>query len=283
MATFNISGCCTMRDAFGFQEKCEHKVIHFLQFSSPVTWFEFITEPEKEFLTSDLDELSVDGIVKNNFTKKCIVNDYNRTVLSYYKDKADYFIFDFPEMVRYGLIKQTINDNRVHYFTSTGRVLKRNSKHMNFLDLLSGNKSLIHVSEYLTDDMIEKILAKLHDWLIYTKGYALKEIILVKTLNALDYYDGTMMRSFPNVEKLKQENALLNKIYTKFECLFDGCHVVEFPTNAYGIVPHKWGLLSLHYSKEIYDYLYGAFDFIANNFSGGGRTPVRIHSEHVRE
>ena len=50
-----------------------------------------IGEP-KVFSIDELDDLLVDGAIKNNFTKKCIINDYNRSVLSYFEKKVDYFI-----------------------------------------------------------------------------------------------------------------------------------------------------------------------------------------------
>lgn len=269
MTSFNISGCCTLMDAFGFQEKNKHEIIHFLQFTSPVTWFKYLSKPEKIFSVEDLAELSIDGILKRNFSKKCVVNDYNRTVLNYFQEKADYFIFDFTEMVRYGLVKQVIDDNRVHYFTATGRVMDRNSQNKNFLDLLSGKKEIISVDQYLSEELISEVMDNLKIWVCEKKGYKCEQIILVRTMNAVEYYDGTMMRSFPNRKKLEHENIHLEKIYSEFERKFKGCNVVRMPNNVYGIIPHKWGLLSLHFCNEVYDYLYNAFNMIANKCSGG--------------
>lgn len=53
MSKFNILSSCICRDAFGFQEKCEHEVITFLQSSSPVTWFKYNKKP-KNLITMDM-------------------------------------------------------------------------------------------------------------------------------------------------------------------------------------------------------------------------------------
>jgi len=273
MASFNISGCCTLRDAFGFRKNCEHDVVQFLQFSSPVTWFDFITEPPRRVTMEDMAELSVDGALKNNFSKKCVTTDYNRLALDYFRLDADYWIFDFPEMVKYGLIKQTTEDGAVHYFTATGRVLHKNSNNQCFLDILNGKKERIYSVSYLTDHEIEKVISDLYHWVIYEKQYQAEQIILVRTINALEYYDGTFLNDYPDKLKLETENILMEKIYDVFERYFAGCHVIKFPRNIYGELPHKWGLHPLHFCKEAYDYLYEMVDLISkksNIFSGGG-------------
>lgn len=260
MATFNISGCCTMRDIFGFKENCEHEVLHFLQFSSPVTWFDFLTKPQQKVGIDDLSDLTVDGELKNNFSKRCVLTDYNRNVLDYYKLKSDYWIFDFAEMVKYGLIRQTTEKGAIHYFTATGRISKKNRNNQCFLDILSGSKEKIDSFEFLTNEEIEKVISDLKNWVINEKQYDISQIILVRTLNAIEYYDGTSLKEYPNIVRLKIENQYMNKIYDTFEKYFSGCHVIKLPTNIYGVIPHKWGLHSLHFCKEVYDYLYEVID-----------------------
>lgn len=263
MSSFNISGCCTLRDTFAFRENSEHDVVQFLQFSSPVTWFDFITAPPQKITLEDLSELFVDGILKNNFTKKCVVTDYNRLALKYFQGRADYWIFDFPEMVIYGLIKQTTEEGIIHYFTATGRVLKKNKDNKCFLDVLPGKKEQIAPLSYLTDNKIEKVIADLYNWVVYDKNYTVEQVVLVRTINALEYCDGKVMQDYSNRKKLENENILLEKIYDVFERYFAGCHVIRFPENIYGEIPHKWGLHPLHYCKEAYDYLYGMIDLIS--------------------
>lgn len=269
MSTFNISGCCTLRDTFAFRKDNRHDVIHYLQFSSPVTWFEYESVPERYFNVEDLDGLNVDFEWKSNFTKRCVITDYNRSAKEYYKEKADFFILDLIEMVKYGLIKQTFPDEREsHFFTASGSIAYKNKDNQNFLGLLSGTMEKISPFDYLTDEMIEKIVSAFYDWLIFDKGYTEDQIILVKTFNATEYYDHNQLMQFSNKKLLENENELVAKTYECFANQFSRSHIINLPGNLYGVVPHKWGIHPLHFCAELYDYLYECFDLISTgNYS----------------
>lgn len=82
MASFNIYGCCICRDLFGFVPYNTHEVVHFLQSSSQISNFLFPTKPKKELTFEDFENIELP-----NFQKKCIIHDYNKTLLNYYTER----------------------------------------------------------------------------------------------------------------------------------------------------------------------------------------------------
>ena len=265
-ATININGCCVLRDIFGIREDAKstnYKIINFRQFSSPITWFIMNDKPQECIELEQLQNLTVDGLLKNNFTKKCVVDDYNKNVLQSYTCKSDYFLLDFAE-ARYGIVNLVSKDGQKHCFTATGRITKKNKDGICFLDLLQGEKVIDSYQKYDNAYNIHKTCELLVEWLINKMGYKESDIILVETQSALVYTDGKEMYEFPNKEKIISENIYIKKWNDKFKELTPNCNVIKLPDELLADTRNKWGLHSLHYCREVYDYLYEAVNVIIN-------------------
>ena len=266
MATFNILGTCINRDIFGFNPKNQHTVIKFLQSTSPIVDLFFNKKPQKALLNECFDNVTV----LNNFQKKCIINDYNKTVLDYFDTKADYFIIDLMHIVNTNLIKEIYSDGTEHYFTYSSWFKKA---YENGLEGFFSNSNLeiinrIHLIEAIG---IDAILDKLYNWLINEMGYKPEEIILVENKRANEYLDLNYLYPFEEGSRTNV-NTLLDKFHTVFETKFPECHVIKMPFGVYADSTHPWGLMDLHFCSEYYEYLYECIDSICQ----GGEPHLEI-------
>lgn len=196
-----------------------------------------------------------------NFIEKCIVNDYNKNFLDYYDEKSDYFIIDFATMVRDGLVKQTLEDGTIHYFTNSSKHRARNKVGRNVIEVLPGKKEYISSKEILQQENIALIVDRFCAWL-EEKGYKPKQLILVEVKHARYYSDEKRLIEFENWEQLEWENRTLDEINRLFLTRYPECHFIRFPDGYYGGLRHRWGLFSLHYCDEVYDYLYDMVNMI---------------------
>lgn len=258
MASFEILSSCICRDAFGFHPESEHSVMTFLQSSSPITWFELNDKPQKKLELDDFSNISI----LTNFQKKCIINDYNKTVLEQYLGKADFFIIDLISFASTGLGKIVYKNKKEHYFTF--------SKWFNIAythglkDILEGKVESVNRFSIIDEDLIEKTVNHYGHWLS-EKGYKAEEIILVKNKRVSSFSDGNLLYFFDENPVRERVNQILDQIYEVFERKLPGCHVIKMPIGVYSDMNHVWGLSELHFCKEYYDYLYRCFDAISKN------------------
>ena len=110
MATYNILGSCICRDLFGFQENNKHEVLTFLQATTALTWFCYDDKPSRIMGLDFYND--VEGL--SNFQKRCLVHDYNKTVLEQFTKKADYFITDMTEFASMNIARETDKENHHH-------------------------------------------------------------------------------------------------------------------------------------------------------------------------
>lgn len=259
MATFNILSSCICRDAFGFQEKCEHEVITFLQSTSALTWFHFDEKPIKPLKMNMFE--NIDSLSK--FQKKCIIKDYNKEVLGSYQKKSDFFIMDLTEFVSANLAEYVEKENeKSHFFSYTKwaatayddgikKFLPNELILHNAVDLLKNEELMIETIDYIKH------------WLLVEKGYKEDQIILVRDKKVDAYSDSKVLVYFDNKYKRKSINKTLEKVYDCFESKMPKCHVIDMPLGTYSDKYHRWGVTDLHFCKEYYDYLYQCFDLIA--------------------
>ncbi len=258
MATFNILSSCICRDAFGFQEKCEHDVITFLQSTSPLTWFQFRDKP-----VNFLDEKVFEN-VKNltSFQKRCIIKDYNKEVLSAYKTDADFFILDFTDFASANLAECIDEQGRSHFFSYTKWF---STAYKNELKEYLPEKMVVHNAVKILQDekILKETIDKVIEWLLVEKGYKEDQIILVRNKKVSAYTDSEVLVYFDNEYRRNQINSTLDRIYDYFANKMPKCHVIDMPIGTYSDKFHKWGVTDLHFCKDYYDYLYQCFDCIA--------------------
>lgn len=259
MSQFNIYGTCICRDLFSLIPENRHEVLHFLQSSSPFVNFMFEVKP-KRVLTEE-DFLNVKNI--NNFKKKCIINDYNKTVLDYFEKKADFFIIDLVHMANTNLFKEVYPDGTEHYFTKSSwfDLAYKNGLKSNFFD---GHDKLQMVNrlDLINEESIENLINSMVDWLICEQGYKEEQIILIENKRANYYSDGEVIRFFEQGTR-STVNDLLCSIYSMFKKHCPKCKVIRMPHTVYSDVHHIWGLTELHFCYEYYEYLYKSIDVIS--------------------
>lgn len=259
MSKFNILSSCICRDAFGFQEKCEHEVITFLQSSSPVTWFKYNKKP-KNLITMDMmNEVRT----LYNFQKKCILKDFNKEVLEAYNQKSDYFIIDLISLASTGVAKITQENGDTNFFTYSKWFNRAYCDGLK--SYLSGKIERYNAVEFLKNHkgLLEDTIGNLIDWLIDVKGYEEEQIIVVQNQRVDSWTDSQYLYFFDGKNNRKRVNDTLNKAYDYFHKKVPNCHMIKMPFDTYSDKNHKWGLTELHFCKEFYDYLYLCFDLIS--------------------
>lgn len=256
MAKYNILSSCICRDAFGYHPESKHEVANFLQSSSPITWFHLNDKPKKNIQMEDF--LNVTSL--SNFQKKCIINDYNKTVLEKFEEKADFFITDLVSFAGTGLAKQIYEDGSEHYFTF--------SKWFNIAythglgDKLEGKVESVNRFLLINQEFIKKTVSNYIEWIL-SKGYTADKIILVENKKVPYYSDGELLYYFEQNNSRDTVNGILDQIYSEFERQLPNCYVIKMPADVYADTRHIWGLTDLHFCKEYYDYLYECFDMIS--------------------
>lgn len=256
MATYNILGSCICRDAFGFRENNKHEVLTFLQATSALTWFHYNDKPSRMM---DLDFYNdVEGL--SNFQKRCLVHDYNKTVLEQFTKKADYFITDMTEFASMNIARETDKENHQHYFTFSkwfNTAYKNGAREK----LESSIKRINHL-DIIDEELIEKTIDNYVKWIL-DKGYTSEQVILIENKRAYMYTDGELLFCFDGKEYRDKLNKLLDKIYYCFKKKMPAAYAIKMPAGILCDKNHKWGLTDLHFCKEYYDYLYECIDMIS--------------------
>lgn len=253
----DIYGTCICRDLFGLVPYNTYKVRHFLQASSQIVNFIYNSKPQK--MMEENDFKNVKDI--NAFKRKCIINDYNKTVLDNYDDRADYYILDLVNIANTDLIKQTYDNNEVHYFTRSKWFTVAFEGGLKDSFFYNSKLETINRLKLLEEIGINDIIEKYVKWLIYEKEYTPEQIILIENKRAERYTAGKYIYNFETGTRV-QVNDLLDEVYLLFEQKCRGCNVIKMPENTYADVQHKWGLTDLHFCYEYYEYLYKCIDLI---------------------
>ncbi len=255
MATYNILSSCICRDGFGFREDNRHQILTFLQSTSPITWFELNNKPKYPITMDYFSNIEI-----KNFRKKCIINDYNKTVLNAYIDKSDFFITDLVSFAVANLAREIRNNEEIHYFTYSKWFREAYEKGLK--EYLPYKIEIVNRFDLIDEALIENTIDNYVKWII-SKGYKQNQVILVENKKVLSYSDGELLYYFENQESRNKINEVLDKIYDCFEKKMPECYVVKMPFGVYSDVHHKWGLTDLHFCKEYYDYLYECFDLVS--------------------
>lgn len=272
MATFNIYGCCICRDLFSFASNNTHEVIHFLQASSQMVNFLFNTKPKKELSFDDFE-----NIIMPNFEKKCIINDYNKTLVDYYTKTSDFFIVDLINIANTNLIKEIYEDGTEHYFTNSSWFSKAFEKGLNkfFLDSQLERLNRFDVLEEYGYDIVLDNLIK---W-IKGMGYKEEQLILIEDNRTPYYTHKGKLYCFPESTRDKV-NDKVAEVYKAFKEKCKGCHAVKMPVVTYADSNHKWSLTDQHFCHEVYEYLYKCVDAIADDFTFCDEKIAQLRDEY---
>ncbi len=258
MASFNIYGCCICRDLFGFVPYNTHEVVHFLQSSSQISNFLFPTKPKKELTFEDFENIELP-----NFQKKCIIHDYNKTLLNYYTEKTDFIIVDLTNIANTNLVKEISEDGYEHYFTHSAWF---NNAYRKGLDSFFTNSrfEIINRVDLLNKYGSDIILDRLIKWLKEKLHYKEEQIILIENNRTPYYTHEGKMYYFPSGTR-EEVNGILAELYKSFKEKCVNCHVIKLPIVAYADTDHPWSLTDQHFCHEFYEYLYQCVDAVAED------------------
>lgn len=249
MTTFSLLGMCILRDVFSLGNIKNCSVEYFLQSSNPAVDFIYDTKPETVMRVEEFDHNQKLRDI-TNFRKKCVLNDYNKTVLDYFKEKSDFFFLDLVAMVHTPIIRELTSDHE-HYFTNSA---------------FFSRAFEAGLEEFFKKSCLEKIpittlwkrldyrlvLDKYIFWLQNVMGYKPENIIVMENKMVHYYTDGNAFFSLNR--DFSKENDMLEEMYTYFAEKCKGCHIIKMPYNVYADKYHIWGVSDLHYCLEYYEY-----------------------------
>ena len=273
MATFNIYGCCVCRDLFTFAENNPHEVIHFLQGSSPMVNFYFNDKPKNILSMENFENINMP-----NFKKKCIINDYNKTLVDYYEKPSDYMIIDFADWANTNLYKQTYEDGSIHYFSCSAWF---NSAYKAGLKSFFSGSKIEAISRFKIFREIDAniIIDGLLDWLKNDLHYREDQIIMIENLR-LDHYEiDKQLYTFPKGAREKVNNRLV-EFYKLFKEKCPGCHSIKMPFGVYGDGRHPRLIHELHFCKEYYQYMYKCVNLIVDNSKTADERIAQLKEEY---
>ncbi|MDE5995998.1 MAG: hypothetical protein K2G56_03680 [Eubacterium sp.] len=273
MATFNIYGCCICRDLFSNIPYNTHEVSHFLQAASPIAHFFFNTKPKKELTMDDFENINMP-----NFEKKCIINDYNKTLVDYYTKPSDFFIVDLVFTANTNLINETYPDGTDHYFTCSSWFNKAYG--LGLKDFFKDSKiEKLNRLELLEEHGYDIVLDNLIKW-IKSLGYKEEQIILIEDNRTPNYTHAGKLYYFPE-ETRDAVNGRIADLCKSFKEKSPGCHTIKMPWGAYGDSANKWSLRDQHYSYEFYEYLYKCVDAITEDSSSCDQIIAQLREEYA--
>ncbi len=262
MATFNIYGTCICRDIFAFVPDNTHEIKYFLQSSSPIVNFIYRDKPKKLMTFDDFKNTTGGGKTLSHFQQKCIINDYNKTVVDYFAEKTDYFVTDLVFMANTNLIKEIYEDGQEHYWTRSLWFMKACSNELS--EFIQGKKLYPIDRLQLLDEIgYQETLDRYIDWLTVQQGYKQEQIILIENMRAHCWTDGETLQFFETGTRLRVRDYL-HKFYNYMEQKLPNCHVIKMPFGEYSDEHHKWGLTDLHFDYAYYEYAYKCIDAIVD-------------------
>ena len=124
-------------------------------------------------------------------------------------------------------------------------------------EIISDNNMLLKMMDEYLPVYFEKIKTL----------YNLNQIILLETKISDFHLSSTKVLSLnPYSNVLKNWTLRINHANRLAAKHLSGCHFIKFPKWVLADANHKWGLSSLHYRKEYYDYAFSCINIIAQNY-----------------
>lgn len=257
MKTINILGCCICRDIFRVNECSDkYKVNKFIQSVSPVSIV------EKSTSKTILSQNSLDYFTeRSNFAKRNIMHDFNKSVKETIASSlSDYLIVDLCEL-RFKMVKAITTDGYEFLLTQTSHITEIIANRDKVPDLEG-----ISFSEGFELDE-KSVFDYLKSYAVFlTQNYDSSKIILIENLPVSIHLNDEKkcMHSLNEVSVFLTAQKL-SAYYNYFESLIPDMNVVKGFDWIVGDANHLWGLDSLHFTDEYYNYLYRAINMIVDN------------------
>ncbi len=254
MKTFNILGCCILRDIFRINEcsKEKYAVKKFIQFCNPISMVN--TQNALNITEEDLNDFDWSG-----FCKRCFSFDNNKTVFSTIgQNPTDYLLLDLSEL-RFGnyLIKKL--DGSVYVTTYT-------KYQKEFIEKSEKQNEILSMEEkFFSDAEIFEVLDKYADEL--KSLYDEKKMIIVENRPATQYLDYNEKEIKTFVFHQYYNPIHMMNFYKYFEAKLPNAIIIKVPNNFYATSKHLWGVDPLHFENEYYEYLYKAMKICLNGYN----------------
>ncbi|MBE5768557.1 MAG: hypothetical protein E7333_03090 [Clostridiales bacterium] len=249
MTTFNVLGCCILRDIFRIAKDEEMKVNTFVQSCSPAS----IVEDKQ-----NQGRLSQDALSRydwSNFTKRNVCLDINKEVQQRIgENPADYMLIDLSEL-RFPVDRYTLASGDSFCVTRNKftKILQGDLDDM----LIAGEKVVSVEPIPLTEEMLTDVLEKYVEFL--RKVAYEKRIIVVENYLQYRVADDTAMCFHEyHAMGIHAKNQLLHHAYETLKKLLPNAHYIQMPEHCLGDASHFWGKDPLHFADEYYLYLYEA-------------------------
>ncbi len=195
--------------------------------------------------------------------KKCIIHDYNKTLLNYYTEKTDFIIVDLTNIANTNLVKEISEDGYEHYFTHSAWFNNAYRKGLNSF-FTNSRFEIINRVDLLNKYGSDIILDRLIKWLKEKLHYKEEQIILIENNRTPYYTHEGKMYYFPSGTR-EEVNGILAELYKSFKEKCVNCHVIKLPIVAYADTDHPWSLTDQHFCHEFYEYLYQCVDAVAED------------------
>lgn len=241
-----ILGSCVARDVFNFKNS-KYNVLHYCNGISP---FSLISQ------RSDI-QLEVNDLkCRSPFEKRSCCIDWNKSFEDFYLSdqiKTNILIIDLCD-ARLNIGK-SVSSKVFDFYFSVSTTFKENYNCDKFNSKLE--KFNYTVLNPLTISDLE--------WSFCIKNYCRliseflkpKKVIVIETMFAEKWIDGSCVNVFENVSYIRELNLLLNKLY---KCLYQNLtinyQVITLPDNFIADKNHKFGLFPCHYTSDVYEYIY---------------------------
>ena len=248
-----VSGCVSRDTCEKIVQEGEAVVLQYPGFCSCLSMVG--EKPDKQITMADMKDDRLSKVP--NFFKRGFVLDYNKTFFDYIREKkSDYFIFGISN------VRQNMLRKGSHIITREGNLFRMCKDMDNMFDL----NTYEPVSPFdFSDDELKTVAEKVSKEIMQL--YSPNQIILHKYYCAEDYDNDGALKTFPEIELIKKNNALFEKLNDYFAQNLKGCHVIEFPDNVVSNKKHKNGLHFLHYVDKYYEYCEEALKIIFSKMS----------------
>lgn len=232
LLTADIFGCCVSRDIFGIAGDRDVKICKYIEGISPVS--AFCTEKPDFQITAD------DSSEERMFRKRCVCHDFNKDVIqTLFFSGAEWVIVDTRPFV-YNLVRVSFGEKTIDFTETCFNTITREElkgyphrslepKEVDFGPFLYGYVN------FLRDRYGDKII-----------------LIQIRESDLIRREDGSI-DTFGNAE--------INAYVTELEHSFDKvildhlkCYYIKCPEKIIADQLHKWGVDSVHYIPEYYEY-----------------------------
>lgn len=187
--------------------------------------------------------------IKNNWENRMVVCDIEKRMLDILSQKKSQWLLVDLIDERFGLLEVKVG--KLTSYVTYSQVLKRSEYIKQIAE--KGNYEVIdqdEIDEYTVQSIFSRFCKEI------LSLYDANHIIINKTYPVKYYisHDGKI-KAFDNEVSIEKYRRRLERYYHMLEKNWNGCHVIEMPSNTIGDENHKWGLASTHFTQDYYENL----------------------------